>query len=93
MANYKILKEFKDIHTKEIYKVDSTIEFTDSRAEEIESNLEQFGGGFIEPVKHKLKVDEIKSELDRLGVDYKDAKVKADFERLLDEAEKEQSEG
>lgn len=86
MAQYKVLKTFKDIHTKDLYKVDSTIDLTKERADEIEANLARLGGGFIEPVKTKLTIDELKAELDDLGVDYKDAKVKADYEKLLEAA-------
>lgn len=83
-----MLKEFKDIHTKDLYKVDSTIDITKDRADEIEANLSRLGGGFIEPVKTKLTIDDLKAELDELGVDYKDAKVKADYEKLLEAANK-----
>lgn len=86
MAQYKVLKTFKDIHTKDLYKVDSTIDVTKERADEIEANLARLGGGFIEPVKTKLTIAELKAELDDLGVDYKDAKVKADYEKLLEAA-------
>ena len=86
MAQYKVLKEFKDIHTKDLYKVDSTIDITKEHADEIEANLARLGGGFIEPVKVKLTIDDLKAELDVLGVDYKDAKVKADYENLLETA-------
>ncbi|WP_430610677.1 hypothetical protein IGL01_000732 [Enterococcus sp. DIV0340] len=86
MEQYKVLKEFKDIHTEELYKVGSTIEITKERADEIENNLSRYGGGFIEPVKVKLTIDDLKAELDELGVDYKDAKIKADYEKLLEEA-------
>lgn len=86
MAQYKVLKTFKDIHTKDLYKVGSTIDLTKERADEIEANLARLGGGFIEPVKTKLTIDELKAELDDLGVDYKDAKVKADYEKLLEAA-------
>lgn len=86
MAQYKVLKEFKDIHTKDLYKVDSTIDVTKERANEIEANLARLGGGFIEPVKVKLTIDDLKADLDALGVDYKDAKVKADYENLLETA-------
>lgn len=88
MTQYKVLKTFKDIHTKDLYKVDSTIEITKERADEIEANLSRLGGGFIEPVKTKLTIDDLKAELDELGVDYKDAKVKADYEKLLEVANK-----
>ncbi|MDT2669147.1 hypothetical protein [Enterococcus dongliensis] len=86
MAQYKVLKEFKDVYTKDLYKVDSTIDITKERADEIEANLSRLGGGFIEPVKTKLTIDDLKAELDELGVDYKDAKVKADYEKLLEVA-------
>lgn len=88
MAQYKVLREFKDVHTKDLYKVDSTIDITKERADEIEANLSRLGGGFIEPVKTKLTIDDLKTELDALGVDYKDAKVKADYEKLLEAANK-----
>lgn len=88
MAQYKVLREFKDVHTKDLYKVDSTIDITKERADEIEANLFSLGGGFIEPVKTKLTIDDLKTELDALGVDYKDAKVKADYEKLLEAANK-----
>lgn len=81
-----MLKEFKDVYTKDLYKVDSTIDITKERADEIEANLSRLGGGFIEPVKTKLTIDDLKAELDELGVDYKDAKVKADYEKLLEVA-------
>jgi len=86
LAQYKVLKTFKDIHTKDLYKVDSTIDITKERADEIEANLARLGGCFIEPVKTKLTIDDLKAELDALGVDYKDAKVKADYEKLLEAA-------
>lgn len=40
MAKYKVLKEFKDIHTKEIFLKDETIEMTVKRAAEVEKNLD-----------------------------------------------------
>jgi len=86
LAQYKVLREFKDVHTKDLYKVDSTIDITKERADEIEANLSRLGGGFIEPVKTKLTIDDLKAELDELGVDYKDAKVKVDYEKLLEAA-------
>lgn len=58
MAKFKVLKEFKDIHTKEIYNMDQEIELTEKRAKEVVANL---GSGFLvalevkEPVKKKPK--------------------------------------
>lgn len=40
MAKYKVLKKFKDIHTKEVYKPNTEIEMTVKRAEEVENNLD-----------------------------------------------------
>lgn len=41
MAKFKVLKEFQDIHTKEIYVVHSEIEMTVKRAEEVATNLDE----------------------------------------------------
>lgn len=40
MATFKVNKEFKDIHTKELYEADSEIEMTVKRSKEVESNLD-----------------------------------------------------
>ncbi len=40
MAKYKVLKAFRDIHTNEVYKVNSEIEMTVKRANEVEKNLD-----------------------------------------------------
>lgn len=40
MAKFKVLKAFRDIHTNEIYKVNSEIEMTVKRANEVEKNLD-----------------------------------------------------
>jgi len=40
MAKYKVLKPFRDIHTNEIYKLNSEIEMTVKRANEVEKNLD-----------------------------------------------------
>ncbi|MFI3604965.1 hypothetical protein [Vagococcus fluvialis] len=57
MPKYKVLKEFKDIHTKDTYKQGSEIELTKKRANEVVENL---GGFFLEPVKVKKDVEEAK---------------------------------
>ncbi|WP_270660641.1 hypothetical protein [Enterococcus thailandicus] len=51
MDKYKVLKVFVDVHTKETYKVGQEIDLTEERFDEIEKNLEAFGGGFLEPIK------------------------------------------
>lgn len=51
MAKYKVAKVFKDVHTKETYRLDQEVDLTKERFEEIEKNLEVFGGRFLEPIK------------------------------------------
>lgn len=55
MANYKVLKEFRDKETKELYKAGKEIEMTVKRAEEAEKNLAKFGGPFLERTDKKAK--------------------------------------
>lgn len=55
MAIYKVLKEFKDKETGEIYSPGSKVKFTVKRANEVEENLKDFGGNFIERVEDKAK--------------------------------------
>lgn len=40
MAKYKVLKKFRDIHTKEVYKPNAEIEMTIKRAGEVAKNLD-----------------------------------------------------
>ena len=40
MAKFKVLKDFRDIHTKEIYEANSEIEMTVKRSEEVIKNLD-----------------------------------------------------
>lgn len=51
MAKYKVVKVFKDVHTKETYKLDQEVDLTKERFEEIEKNLEASGGGFLVPIE------------------------------------------
>ncbi len=52
MAKYKVLKEFRDTHTKEVYKENNEIEMTVKRAEEVEKNLDS---SFLERIDNKEK--------------------------------------
>lgn len=52
MAKYKVLKSFRDKHTKEIYEKDTTIEMTVKRASEVEKNLDS---SFLERVEEDEK--------------------------------------
>lgn len=40
MAKFKVLKKFRDIHTKEIYQPQKTIDMTVKRSEEVAKNLD-----------------------------------------------------
>lgn len=40
MAKFKVLKEFKDTHTKQVYKVNEEVEMTVKRSEEVAKNLD-----------------------------------------------------
>ncbi|MGL9767181.1 hypothetical protein IGK31_001213 [Enterococcus sp. DIV1288f] len=55
MAKYKVVKVFKDVHTKETYKLDQEVDLTKERFEEIEKNLEASGGGFLVPIETEDK--------------------------------------
>ncbi|WP_301389960.1 hypothetical protein [Enterococcus entomosocium] len=62
MAKYKVAKVFKDVHTKETYKLNQEVDLTQERFEEIEKNLEAFGGGFLVPIKTEEKQDKKSSK-------------------------------
>ncbi|MGG5323831.1 hypothetical protein IGJ83_001210 [Enterococcus pernyi] len=55
MAKYKVVKVFKDVHTKETYKLEQEVDLTKERFEEIEKNLEASGGGFLVPFETEDK--------------------------------------
>ena len=52
MAQYKVLKKFRDIKTKDIYEVNQVIEMTVKRANEVEKNLDS---SFLERVEEHKK--------------------------------------
>ncbi|PLW58944.1 hypothetical protein [Lactococcus lactis] len=60
MEKIKILKAFTDIRTKQLYRVGQEVEVAEERVEEIEDNLETFGGGYFEVLDGKSKADETK---------------------------------
>lgn len=55
MKKFEVLKEFKDIHSKETYKVDSVQEVSDERFKEIQKNLQKFDGEFIKEIKQRKR--------------------------------------
>ena len=52
MAKFKVLKSFRDTHTKDVYKKDAEIEMTVKRADEVAKNLD---GSFLERIDNKEK--------------------------------------
>lgn len=63
MKKFKVLKEFKDIHTGDKYKVDSTVEVSDERFAEIQANLSKHDDEYIKEVKsRKSKKKEVPPE-------------------------------
>lgn len=55
MKKFKVLKEFKDIHTGDKYQVDSTVEVTNERFEEIQGNLSNYDDEYIKEVKPRKR--------------------------------------
>lgn len=53
MANYKVLKDFRDKQTKEEYTAGQEIELTVKRADEAIKNLEKWDGEFLERLDKK----------------------------------------
>lgn len=48
MAKFKVLKEFRDKYTKEVYKANDEIEMNVKRADEVKKNLD---GSFLERIE------------------------------------------
>lgn len=53
MAQYKVLKDFKDIYTEEKYIQGQKIEMTVKRADEAVKNLKKYKGEFLERIDNK----------------------------------------
>lgn len=53
MAVYKVLNDFRDIHTKEEYTTDQEIEMTVKRGDEAIKNLKKWDGEFLERIDNK----------------------------------------
>ena len=86
MDKHKILKEFRDVHTKEVYAQDSEVEFTEERAAEVNENL---GDGFIELIEEEEVFDReaTKERLVELGVEFKGNASNDALKQLLEENE------
>lgn len=57
------MKEFRDIHTKENYKVGTEIDVTVKRATEIEKNLSKYGGNFIDRIEEEVKDSQVDEDI------------------------------
>lgn len=58
MAEYKVLKTFRDIKTNAIYKKNQEIEMTVKRAEEAIKNLKEYDGDFLERIDNKEQIED-----------------------------------
>lgn len=74
MAKYKVLKTFRDVHTKEVYKPNIEIEMTTERAGEVEKTL---GDSFLVCIDNEEnkgnteeEIEAVKAELESLGVSF-----------------------
>lgn len=65
MAKYKVLKRFRNIETKETYKINQEIELTDERVKDIVGKLKNYGGGFIEEIPVEKDPKDAKPEEDK----------------------------
>ncbi len=54
MVKFKVLKDFKDKHTKDIYVAGCEIELTEKRVKEVITNL---GDGFLVAIAPEKKVE------------------------------------
>lgn len=57
MATYKVLKPFRDKHTKELYGKGQEVEMTVKRADEAIKNLKKYDGEFLERTDNKAEED------------------------------------
>jgi len=100
LQKYKVLQDFRDIHTKEIYKKDSVIELSDERAELAIKNLKKYKGEFLKRIEKSseeseginaedMTVSQLKEVLDQLRVEYKANAKKDELIELLEGAKAE----
>lgn len=94
MAKYRVLKTFKDIHTKELYEEGMEIELTEDRAVEVNENLKA-RGVFIELIEipkepegpEEFDREAAKERLTELGVEFKGNAKNETLKQLLEENE------
>ncbi|MBW4827644.1 MAG: hypothetical protein KZY61_00890 [Clostridiaceae bacterium] len=58
MAQYKVLKTFRDKYTKEVYEEGQVIEMTVKRADEAMKNLKIYDVGFLERIDNEEDEEE-----------------------------------
>ncbi|MFA1820558.1 hypothetical protein ACDX78_10305 [Virgibacillus oceani] len=92
MPKYKVLKGFRDTHTKKIYVKNNEIELSEERANEVKNNLKG-KGDFIElipteePAEEKFDREAAKEKLTELDVDFKGNASNETLQQLLEESE------
>ena len=89
MDKYKVLKPFRDVYTKEFYKVDEVIELSESRANEAFENLKKFDGEYLEliPEEKEFNREDAMNRLRELGVEFKGNASNDTLKQLLEEQE------
>lgn len=65
MAKYKVLQDFQDIETNEVYGCDQEIEMKVKRADEAVKNLSKYEGEFLERTDNKKEDDEDEGKKDQ----------------------------
>lgn len=50
----KVLKPFRDVHTKALLEAGTEVVMSEKRFAEAQASLEAFGGGFLEPTPEAL---------------------------------------
>jgi hypothetical protein len=58
VAQYKVLKSFRDKYTKEVYEEGQEIKMTVKRADEAMKNLKIYDVGFLERIDNKEDEEE-----------------------------------
>lgn len=55
----RILREFEDIHTSQLYSVGDVVEVSEKRYEEMLENLSEYGDDFLEKIEEATTEKEV----------------------------------
>lgn len=55
----RILREFADIHTSQLYSVGDVLEVSEKRYEEMLGNLSEYGEDFLEKIEEATTEEEV----------------------------------